>query len=561
MKNYCKLLAFSLILLPYIGCSTLSDQNTAEDRAYSLLKFKSRERSLNMEVFSLDNASSIFRKKIMEEQGLYIPANTLLENNPYNRGETSGSNDVFSEALTLDAVLEIAANNSREYQTEKEKVFRAALQLDLVMYDFGIQLDSLAIDSTLIENRGSENTRRGFENSASIGIQKRFLSGASFRSSLVFDLVQLLKSKSASSLGLVSDTSVNIPLLRGSGKEIVGEPLTAAERSVEYALADFDFYRRNFVVNIAREFYNVLQTRDQIQNAKDNYNNLRKSTQRVSAIAESGRIPENQVDQSRQDEYRAELRLIDAKSRYEDNLDRLKISMGIPVDAKLELEQMELERLAKTFSVPEDPLWEKGQNELFKLAFKSREDVQTFYRRVEDAYRKVNIAKDAMRAEFTIGGKVNAGSGRSLSSADSQDSMPNFNQGLFQGLLHIDLPIDRRKESKVLRESIINLQQSIREYERKSDDLKSSIRGIVREIERVLANYEIQKNSLELAKRRVERANLLLEAGRIEVRDLLEAQEAYVSSQNSLTQAVVDYRINLWSLERFLGILDINEFL
>jgi outer membrane protein TolC len=52
---------------------------------------------------------------------------------------------------------------------------------------------------------------------------------------------------------------------------------------------------------------------------------------------------------------------------------------------------------------------------------------------------------------------------------------------------------------------------------------------------------------------------LFLEAGRIQIRDLLEAQDALLSAQNSLTRAVVDYRIGELEFQRDLDLLEVNE--
>ena len=111
-------------------------------------------------------------------------------------------------------------------------------------------------------------------------------------------------------------------------------------------------------------------------------------------------MPASQVDQSRQDAYRSSLRLVDAQARYADRLDTLKESIGYPVDASLRLEQSELTRLATEFSIPETALWEQAEAALFELAFKNRNDVQTFFRKVEDAQRAVVLAQDALRAEL-----------------------------------------------------------------------------------------------------------------------------------------------------------------
>lgn len=52
--------------------------------------------------------------------------------------------------------------------------------------------------------------------------------------------------------------------------------------------------------------------------------------------------------------------------------------------------------------------------------------------------------------------------------------------------------------------------------------------------------------------------DLLLQAGRAEIRDLLEAQGALLSAQNSLTGAVVNYRMQELELQSNLGVLAVS---
>ena len=61
-----------------------------------------------------------------------------------------------------------------------------------------------------------------------------------------------------------------------------------------------------------------------------------------------------------------------------------------------------------------------------------------------------------------------------------------------------------------------------------------------------------------MAERRVGSTNLFLEAGRAEIRDVLEAQEALVSTQNALTAALVNYRVGELELQRDLGVLEVD---
>ena len=72
-------------------------------------------------------------------------------------------------------------------------------------------------------------------------------------------------------------------------------------------------------------------------------------------------------------------------------------------------------------------------------------------------------------------------------------------------------------------------------------------------------SFEIQKNSVTLAKDRVENEQLLLELGRGLQTNFLDAQNDLLSSQNSLTSALVDYVINKLSLLRDLELLDVGK--
>ena len=61
-----------------------------------------------------------------------------------------------------------------------------------------------------------------------------------------------------------------------------------------------------------------------------------------------------------------------------------------------------------------------------------------------------------------------------------------------------------------------------------------------------------------VAKKRVSSSNLFLEAGKAEIRDLLEAQDDLLSAQNSLTAAVISYRVAELELQRDMGLLEVD---
>ena len=66
----------------------------------------------------------------------------------------------------------------------------------------------------------------------------------------------------------------------------------------------------------------------------------------------------------------------------------------------------------------------------------------------------------------------------------------------------------------------------------------------------------IQAMAVEIAKRRLASTTMFLDAGRAEIRDVLDAEESLLSSQNALAAAIVSYRVGELQLQRDMGVLD-----
>ena len=73
-----------------------------------------------------------------------------------------------------------------------------------------------------------------------------------------------------------------------------------------------------------------------------------------------------------------------------------------------------------------------------------------------------------------------------------------------------------------------------------------------------MSSYEIQKNAVELAQKRIESASLKLDAGRADTRSLLEAQRSLLDAQNSATSALVEYSLARINLFRDLELLRVD---
>ena len=590
-----KLVLVSLILVP-LGCrSPVEHRSEADKVAAEIITAKQKEALGETEPFSIERPSDILRRRLLKEQNLALSSEASLgtdqlkpvEHWPdpdYLQAKSSGSSeDLLIEPnkpvkLSLVQVLQVGAHNSLEYQSRKEAVFRAALALDLTRHNFENIFDAGA-NSDL----STDNTATELRTDASGGVSRTLKSGIDMGMSIGVNLVNLLTQGGASSMGLNADASVSIPLMRGSGEHIAAEPLTQAERDVIYALWDFERFKRTFSVSVARGYFNVLRQMDGVSNSEDNYRSAVASSRWSRRRADAGRIREIEVDQATQRELSARNSWISSQEQLKSTLDLFKNTIGLPTDARIELDPNDLVqlrgrassileemRMASQQGISETALPADAPIELIpasyedagpmeideslavKLALENRLDLQKAIGSVYDAQRDVVVRADALRAGLTLGG-----SGRVADTDD--DGSLRFDRGQYAALLTLDLPVERTRERNEYRNSLLNLEQATRSVQSLEDQIKLSIRSELRTLLESRESLKIQAQSVVVAEKRVRSSTIFLEAGRSEIRDLLESQDALLSAQNSLTRAVIDYRIAELELQRDMGLLKVNE--
>lgn len=596
------------------GCLTPGNyRRDADQVAYRIITDKQTEALGRTEPFTIETPAETIRRRLLLDQHLPVagkaslgrhdiepikqwPDDEYLER-PDDLDGLAASYDTSEPVrLTLLDALQIAAHENREYQTRKELVFAAALQLDLERDSFrrtwsGVlegffesNLDELVV----IDDKGNTDgqTVSGLERGGSLGLAQRFKSGISFTSLLGLDLASLLTQNRMFSRGVFGDASIAIPLMRGAGEFVVTEPLTQAERDVVYAIYEFEQFKHEFVVRIADDYLGVLRQGDQVENEEENYRGLITSTRRARRLADAGRLPEIQVDQSVQDELRARNRWVAAVEAYQRRRDAFKLTLGLPADARMELDSAELEQLAaraaqvmpseaprdsEGSAAADDPItlvppgqgpvgpYELDETEAIITALEHRLDLRVALGQVHDAQRKVAVAADQLRADITLLGSGFVGERRSIASAGLDDANLRLDEGLYSVLLTVDLPLERTAERNAYRASLIRLEQAIRDLQELEDEVKLAVRDRLSELLEFRETIQIQALAVTVAKRRVESTNLFLEAGRAEIRDVLEAQESLVSAQNTLTAALVNYRVGELALQRDLGVLAVND--
>lgn len=512
---------------------------------------------------SIERPSETFRRKLLAAQGL-----PSIASPPASAPTTDPLPDAVIPLSLADA-LRVGAHNSREYQDAKEDVFRAALALDLRQDEYRHSFAAL-LSGTYSDRRSGEQPARGVETAGALTAQQRLAAGGSVAARLAVDLVKLLTLDRDSAYGLLADATITIPLLRGAGRDIAQEPMRQAERNLVYALYDFERVRRAFAARIVGEYLGAVQQQRVARFAEENERRIALATARAERLAEAGRLPEIQVDQARQDLLRARERSIAARFAAEQRLDRFKIALGLPSDARIALDESELDRLAESearpapvagyafpegaAAVPEDQI-----ERWVRAALRDRLDLRATLGRVEDARRAARVAADALRAGLTLEVTGAAGERRSLASAGAGDATLDLSRGNYSAKLGLEWPWRRTAERNAWRESLIALERAQRRAEETEDQIKAQVRDAARGLAQAHQTFAIQRQAVAVAQRRVNSADLFLQAGRAHIRDLLEAQEALVSAQNALAAATVARRVAELTLLRELERLRVDD--
>jgi outer membrane protein TolC len=580
-----------------LGCRSPAKYRSEADKVTSKIITEKQQEALGKtEPFSIERPSDILRRRLLEQQDLIVSSEASygtdrlkpIKHWPdpnYLEPKFSGTSQEYSiepnkpVKLTLVQSLQVGAYNSPEYQSRKENVFRAALALDLTRHNFKNIFNASADSSLSTPDTVSTN----WDNSATGGVSRTLKNGIDMSTSIAINLFNLLTQGGASSMGLNGDASISIPLMRGSGEYIAAEPLTQAERNVIYELWSFERYKRTFAVNVAQGYFNVLSQMDQETNAKENYRSAVASSRWSRRRADAGRIAEIEVDQAIQRELGARNSWISAQEQVKNSLDSFKNTIGLPTDARIEVDPNDLVQLrgrassileemrtasqqgiSETAPPADAPIelkpasyedagpYEIKESVALKLALKNRLDLQEAIGSVYDAQREVVVRADALRAELNLGG-----SGR-VADTD-EDGHLTFDRGQYTALLSLDLPVERTRERNDYRNSLISLEQATRSVQSLEDQIKFSIRNELRTLLESRESLKIQAQSVVVAEKRVKSNTIFLEAGRAQIRDLLDAQDSLLAAQNSLTRAVVNYRIAELELQRDLGLLKVNE--
>ncbi len=439
-----------------------------------------------------------------------------------------------SGVLTLPRAVAIATAHNREYQTQKEVLYTAALDLRLVQHDF---------ETYLFGGGRAFYTGNGTDEAialeANVGFNRLLATGTQIAAQVATTWTEVLLGARDSGLSSLFTASVVHPLLRGSDPAIVLERLTQADRNLLYQIRTFNRFRKTFVVSVIAQYYQALELRDLKQNADEHYQALKTLYDQVMILTSAGRIPLLEVDRLRQEILQTRDTVILAEKEYEQFLDQFKITLGLATTAEFEIDGGVFKALIEG-GIP-DP--EIVIAQAVDAALCRRLDMANRADAVLDAQRAVHVAADSLRADLRIGGNLDI-------NTDGDAS------GTIEGV--VDLPLDRVAEQNTYRKALIALEKGRRDYDLATDTVRLEVRQAHRKLQETAQRYRVRSDGRQLALNRLEKTAALLEYGRISSRRALTAQQDLYDAENAATDALIDYATATLDFYRDTGILQVR---
>lgn len=513
-----------------VGCSTSYQKEKADDENYEII------RQIEAEIFGRTNAFSIDTRYSGRDPQV-IPPHEIID-------ARMATNEM---RLDLASALDAAFETSRTYQSQKEDLYLAALNLSNRRNTFA-SIWSGRINPDL-ERESDGDWKLQSRAATSLGVSRRiFRTGGTITANLANDVLRFVTGSPRRSLANTLSITVSQPLMRGFGKRTpLAENLIQGERNVAYAVRDYDQFQRQLAVDVVNEYFGLLGNKYRVRNNYANYLSLSNATMRAQARGGIERPINFQL--ALQAELRQKNTYINSIITYQNQLDAFKNRLGIPIATAVFLDDspfVKLEQLGL-------PAMKMTEEEAYRTAVEKHLPTLNEINRFEDSKRKILVAANQMRAGLDLEGSA-------ALAWDKEEDYKNFDVDQVRANMGvvIDLPLNRVNERNSYRSSLIDFEREIRSLEQTLDTRRTLINRALRSLSQRRQNYANNELGVKIAKDRVREMTFRIEQGTIDQQSLIDAEVSLIGQQNSRVDAIVGYQQSRLDLLLDIGVLDIG---
>lgn len=451
---------------------------------------------------------------------------------------------VETTPFTLQDALAYAFVHARDFQSQKEDLYLSALALMTER-----QLWTPQVVAEIEAQYANFGQVRDFDQAmtavSDLSVTQRLPYGGQVAARIINVLMRDIGQHVTSGESGDMILEANIPLLRGAGR-VAYESRYQAERNLIYAVRDFENARRDLVVDIAGDFFDLLARKVQIESAVTAAESALYDLERSQARADIGEVQQVEADRARVQYLLRSNDVINARIAYQALLDRFKIRLGMPALQSMDVVDVDLNITEPVVS----------ESDAIETALKYRLDLINTLDSIDDARRQVVIAQNNFLPQFDFTGRV------AMATDPNQKNSLSYNteRTTWQAFLNLEVPIDRREERNIFRASLIQLRRVERAYELAEDNVRLDVRDAMRALEQARISMEIQRENIEVNATRREAARVQFELGGLASnRDIVEAENDYQAARNAYANALANYRLAILAFLRDTGTFRVGD--
>lgn len=437
--------------------------------------------------------------------------------------DTNSTPAAPARLITLAEALRLSQTSGREFLTAEEDYILAAIRLLIERHLWGPRF----FDDVTARLAGDSDEGR-YEHTASIintlRVNQRLPSGGSVEAAAIYNATDQLRDQASGGYQQASRIALrgDIPLLRGAG-EVAREDLIQAERDLIYQARAFERFRRQFLVDIATDYFDLIQSRSAITNQEVQLRSLERLADSTAQRVQAGRREAFEADLARNRVLSAQADLASLRERYILQIDRFKIRLGINVDEVCEVDPA-------VFELPEPEL---TPEEAARRALLYRLDLQNQRDQLEDARRALRNARQELLPDFDLSGEI----GIPTDDTDSTGGLdPDIQELNYNAAATLSLPLDRQNERLRIRQAMIALQREQRFYEQARDNIIVSTRAALRNIEQARFQLTLAEQQVEINTRRLEGQRM--QADEVDPQTVVDAENDKLESENQRDRAL-----------------------
>jgi len=429
--------------------------------------------------------------------------------------------------VTLAEALRIGQRSASEYLSAEEQYILASIRLLIERHAWGPRFFDDA--SASLSGQGTEGD---FQHAAAIvnnlRVTQQLPYGGTVEAAWVWRATEQLREQATGRYQQSSELtlSANIPLLRGAGL-VAQESLIQSERNLIYQARSFEDFRRQFFVDIAHDYFDLLQAAAQIKNQEGQLENVKRIEAGQKARFEAGRVAAFEVNTAANNVLQATASLAGQYESYILQLDRFKLRLGLKPEQVIQLDEAVLQLPA-----PEITL-----DQATALALEYRLDLQNRRDQLDDARRALKNARNQLLPDLNATAQVGVPTdpAKERGGVRFQPEDLNYQTGITLGL-----PLDRQIERLGVRQATIALAQQQRDFERFRDQVGIDVRQAVRNIDLSRFQLKLAEDQVRINERRVK--ELELKAAEVDTQRQLDAADNLQQSKDALARAQTDLR-------------------